>query len=137
VIALNSSMEAEGELYIDDGKSYAYEKGAFIHRRFLFSNGVLRSLLLPDDVAASRSLGAQRQAFESPCVVERVVVFGLPQEKLARSREAVVEGTGVRVETPCVVERVVVFGLPQEKLARSREEVVEGTGVRVEVRQWE
>ncbi|GJP38512.1 hypothetical protein CLOM_g1878 [Closterium sp. NIES-68] len=125
VIALNSTMGAEGELYIDDGKSYAYEKGAFIHRRFLFSNGVLRSLPHPDDVAASHSLGAQRQAFETPCVVERVVVFGLPADKLARSREAVVEGTGVRLEEevgpawlrPGVPSSVLVVRAPRVPIA--------------------
>ncbi|KAF3336798.1 putative glucan 1,3-alpha-glucosidase [Carex littledalei] len=41
VIALNSSKSAEGELYIDDGKSFEYEEGAFMHRQFVFSDNKL------------------------------------------------------------------------------------------------
>ncbi|GAB4855720.1 hypothetical protein Ancab_024364 [Ancistrocladus abbreviatus] len=40
VIALNSSQAAEGELYVDDGKSFEF---GTIHR-FIFSNGKLTSL---------------------------------------------------------------------------------------------
>nr|KYP47448.1 Neutral alpha-glucosidase AB [Cajanus cajan] len=43
VIALNSSQAAEGELYIDDGSSFNFLQGAYIHRRFIFSNGKLAS----------------------------------------------------------------------------------------------
>jgi alpha 1,3-glucosidase len=35
--------EAEGVIYLDDGLTFAYESGEFIHRRFTFKNGVLSS----------------------------------------------------------------------------------------------
>lgn len=42
---------AEGELYIDDGHTFNYEKKEFIHRRFSFVNNVLSSVwVAPDSV---------------------------------------------------------------------------------------
>ncbi|XP_078443144.1 glycosyl hydrolases family 31 protein [Wolffia australiana] len=70
VVALNSSMEAEGELYLDDGRSFDYTEGAFIHRRFVFSNQTLHS----SPVSVDRGV----KVFSSDCVVERVVILGLP-----------------------------------------------------------
>uniref|UniRef100_A0A8C7ZAV1 Glucosidase II alpha subunit b n=1 Tax=Oryzias sinensis TaxID=183150 RepID=A0A8C7ZAV1_9TELE len=42
--ALNARGVAEGELYIDDGHTFNYEKKEFIHRRLSFSNNVLSSV---------------------------------------------------------------------------------------------
>ncbi|XP_027151345.1 probable glucan 1,3-alpha-glucosidase [Coffea eugenioides] len=70
VIALNSSKEAEGELYIDDGKSFEFENGAYIHRRFKFSNGKLTS-----SNAAPSGAGGSR--FSTDCTVERIILLGL------------------------------------------------------------
>lgn len=69
MIALNSSQSAEGELYIDDGKTFKFAKGGFIHRRFIFSNGKLISSKATHD-------GNQ---FTTNSVVERVIILGLPQ----------------------------------------------------------
>ncbi|CBI17232.3 unnamed protein product, partial [Vitis vinifera] len=48
VIALNGSHAAEGELYIDDGKSFEFKQGAYIHRHFVFSDGKLTSSSLAE-----------------------------------------------------------------------------------------
>ncbi|GMI98099.1 glucosidase 2 alpha, PRIORITY IN SWEET LIFE 5, RADIAL SWELLING 3 [Hibiscus trionum] len=69
VIALNSSQEAEGELYLDDGKSFDFKHGAYIHRRFVFSNGHLTSSNM-----ASSTLGNSK--FSSDCVIERIILLG-------------------------------------------------------------
>ncbi|CAK9153423.1 unnamed protein product [Ilex paraguariensis] len=77
VIALNSSQAAEGELYVDDGKSFEFEQGAYIHRRFVFSNGKLTSSNLATS-ARGKSL------FSSGCTVERIILLGLsPGPKIA------------------------------------------------------
>ncbi|KAL6320512.1 hypothetical protein AAG906_007591 [Vitis piasezkii] len=68
VIALNSSHAAEGELYIDDGKSFEFKQGAYIHRHFVFSDGKLTSSSLVPN--ASKTL------FSSACVIERIIVLG-------------------------------------------------------------
>lgn len=70
VIALNSSQAAEGELYIDDGKSFEFKQGAFIHRRFTFSKGKLTS----SNAAPS---SAENDRFSSECTVERIILLGL------------------------------------------------------------
>ncbi|KAG8383903.1 hypothetical protein BUALT_Bualt04G0062500 [Buddleja alternifolia] len=77
VIALNSSKAAEGELYVDDGKSFEFQKGAYIHRRFTFSNGKLTSSnMAPATDAHNR--------YAPDCTVERIILLGLsPQPKNA------------------------------------------------------
>nr|GMD97935.1 probable glucan 1,3-alpha-glucosidase [Ipomoea batatas] len=69
VIALNSSQAAEGELYIDDGRSFDFKEGAYIHRRFIFSAGTLTSLNLTPSSGSKKYL--------SDCRVERIIVLGL------------------------------------------------------------
>ncbi|GKC55303.1 probable glucan 1,3-alpha-glucosidase [Tanacetum coccineum] len=69
VIAVDSSGAAEGELYIDDGKSYDFKQGAYIHRRFTFSDGKLTSV----NLATSASLGTK---FLSDCTIERIILLG-------------------------------------------------------------
>ncbi|KAK6128400.1 hypothetical protein DH2020_037876 [Rehmannia glutinosa] len=70
VIALNSSMAAEGELYVDDGKSFEFQQGAFIHRRFTFSNGKLTSSKMGTATGGNNK-------FASECTVERIILLGL------------------------------------------------------------
>jgi alpha 1,3-glucosidase len=43
VIALSKEGEASGQLYLDDGAGYGYEKGEFVWRDLSFKDGVLRS----------------------------------------------------------------------------------------------
>lgn len=69
VVALNSSQAAEGELYVDDGKSFEFKQGAYIHRRFVFSGGKLTSF----DAAAIASSSTK---FSSNCVIERIILLG-------------------------------------------------------------
>ncbi|XP_058070690.1 probable glucan 1,3-alpha-glucosidase [Magnolia sinica] len=80
VIALNSSQAAEGELYVDDGKSYDFEHGAYIHRRFLFSDGKLTS-------SSIGPANAGEKRFSSDCVIERIIILGL----LPRAKGALIE----------------------------------------------
>lgn len=35
VVALDESGKAEGDLYLDDGHSFAFTKGAYLHRRYV------------------------------------------------------------------------------------------------------
>ena len=87
MIALNSSQSAEGELYVDDGKSYEFQHDAYIHRRFIFSEGKLTSL----NLASSSSC---RQLFSSKCVVERIILLGLP----SRPKSALIEPSNKKTE---------------------------------------
>jgi alpha 1,3-glucosidase len=87
VIALNSSQAAEGELYVDDGKSLEFERGAYIHRRFVFSDGKLTSVNL-----ATTSPGKSRFSLES--VVERIVLLGYAPGP----KNALIEATNQKVD---------------------------------------
>ncbi|CAN8251731.1 unnamed protein product [Cochlearia groenlandica] len=66
VVALNSSQEAYGELYIDDGRSFEFRRGSYIHRRFVFSKGVL----------TSTNIAPPQASLSSPCLVDRIILLG-------------------------------------------------------------
>ncbi|XP_022843342.1 probable glucan 1,3-alpha-glucosidase [Olea europaea var. sylvestris] len=68
VIALNSS-QAAGWLYVDDGKSFEFLQGAYIHRHFAYSDGKLTSSNLA-------STGFRTEKFASECIVERIILLG-------------------------------------------------------------
>uniref|UniRef100_A0A4W6F6N1 Glucosidase II alpha subunit n=1 Tax=Lates calcarifer TaxID=8187 RepID=A0A4W6F6N1_LATCA len=64
-VALNPQRTAEGELYIDDGHTFNYEKKEFIHRRLSFANNVLSSVNLAPDAQ-----------FTTGSWIERIVILG-------------------------------------------------------------
>ncbi|KAK9291916.1 hypothetical protein L1049_019868 [Liquidambar formosana] len=87
VIAVNSSQAADGELYVDDGKSFEFEQGAYVHRRFVFSDGKLTSSnVVPNSPGKTR--------FSSVCVVERIILLGLS----TRPKSALIEPANQKVE---------------------------------------
>ena len=87
VIALNSSKAAEGELYVDDGNSFNFQQGAYIHRRFVFSDGKLISINM-----ASASRGNMK--FTSDAVIERIILLG----HASASKNALVEPSNYKVD---------------------------------------
>jgi len=91
VIALNHTLEAEGELYVDDGRSYDYKKGAYINRRFVFSNGRLTSVNLAPDKS-------DKKIFSSNCVIERIILLGLKSQISKGGKTALVEPSNQRVD---------------------------------------
>ncbi|XP_034453753.1 neutral alpha-glucosidase AB isoform X1 [Hippoglossus hippoglossus] len=64
-VALNPQRTAEGELYIDDGHTFNYEKKEFIHRRLSFVNNILSSVDLAPDAH-----------FTTLSWIERVIILG-------------------------------------------------------------
>jgi alpha 1,3-glucosidase len=88
VIALSKEGIATGELYVDDGESFDFQAGAYIHRSFTFSNGVL----------ASSNIGTKGKSTDKylktmkSVGVEKVIVIGAPAEWA--SRTSVVVGNG-------------------------------------------
>lgn len=73
VIALDLQGFATGSLYIDDGHSYNFQHGAFVHRTFNFQNGVLSSS------ATQSPLLPKNNGFQAKTTVERVVIYGYSQ----------------------------------------------------------
>ncbi|KHN31186.1 Neutral alpha-glucosidase AB [Glycine soja] len=87
VVALNSSQAAEGELYIDDGSSFNFLQGGYIHRRFIFSNGKLTSI---DLAPASGSKGR----YPSDAFIERIILLG----HAPSSKNALIEPSNQKVD---------------------------------------
>ncbi|KAL3844798.1 hypothetical protein ACJIZ3_002201 [Penstemon smallii] len=83
-----SFQRAEGELYIDDGKSFEFQKGGYIHRRFTFSNGKLTSSNMGPTTTAGDHM------FSSECTVERIILLGLSPEP----KNALVEPANHKVD---------------------------------------
>ncbi|KAJ1830532.1 hypothetical protein IWW55_001548 [Coemansia sp. RSA 2706] len=72
----NRAGAASGQLYVDDGESYAYHAGAFIERDLEYAGGRLVSR------ASTRTIASDAQAAFAESMaavrVERVVIVGLP-----------------------------------------------------------
>ncbi|XP_015240150.1 PREDICTED: neutral alpha-glucosidase AB isoform X3 [Cyprinodon variegatus] len=64
-VALDNRRTAEGELYIDDGHTFNFEKREFILRKFSFTNNVLSSVNLEPDAQ-----------FTTKSWVERIIILG-------------------------------------------------------------
>ena len=77
IISLSKSGQANGELYVDDGETFDYQQGAYIHRSFEFVNGVLKS----EDISAAKGkLTDKYLKTMKDVIVEKVVVVGAPKE---------------------------------------------------------
>jgi len=75
VVALDGAGRAAGELYDDDGRSFAFRRGVCLHRAFAIADGVLSSRAAPGG-ACSMASGA---------TVERLVVLGLRADRGGRA----------------------------------------------------
>ena len=97
VITLGSNGEAEGDLYVDDGESYDYEDGAYIHRHFSFSSGVLKSTDLSAETVLSKPSKKRKEYLKAMTAVrvEKIVIVGAPKEWKGRS-EVTVEEEGAK-----------------------------------------
>ena len=104
VVVLDPSspqISAEGSLYYDDGESYAYEKGARVHRRFTFADNALESIDIDGAPTAKDSTfeKTKEQYLKSieGLAVEKIVIVCAPKgwkakEKVSVSLEGVAGG---------------------------------------------
>lgn len=87
VVVLDKTGEADGTLYVDDGETYDYEHGAYIHRRFNFKDSTLSS----EDLAATGPKTAAYLKTMADVRVERVVVVDPSKELQEKSSVTVIE----------------------------------------------
>lgn len=97
VVTLGSSGEAEGDLYVDDGESYDYDDGAYIHRHFSLSSSALKSSDLSADTHISKPSKKRKEYLKAMTAVrvEKIVIVGAPKEWKGRS-EVKVEEEGAK-----------------------------------------
>ncbi|KAF2113743.1 glycosyl hydrolases family 31-domain-containing protein [Lophiotrema nucula] len=79
VVVLGKDGNAEGTLYIDDGETFDYQVGAFIHRKFAFSGA--RSILTSTNLFADKLTVKAENYLKSMAKVrvEKVIVVNAPK----------------------------------------------------------
>jgi alpha 1,3-glucosidase len=93
VVVLDKDGNAQGSLYIDDGETFDYQQGAYIHRKFIFDKPTkaLTSINIggsgPKSVAYLKTMAKVR--------VEKVIVVGAPVEWRGKT-EVVVSEEGAK-----------------------------------------
>ncbi|OZJ06992.1 hypothetical protein BZG36_00191 [Bifiguratus adelaidae] len=90
IVALDEEGNAEGELYLDDGETFDYEKGAYIHHRFTFKNNRLTTQLLNTEPIAEDYASVMHKVR-----IERVVILGSKQDNGKLSKVVVHDPKGV------------------------------------------
>jgi alpha 1,3-glucosidase len=95
VISLSKSGEAKGQLYVDDGETFDYQQGAYIHREFVFKDGVLESRDLSE---AKGKLTDKYLNIMKGVLVEKVVVAGAPKDWEGKTSVNVGKGGEARLE---------------------------------------
>lgn len=93
VVAIGNSGDAEGTLYLDDGESFDYQDGAFIHRRFAFDGAT--GALASEDLTPSTSLASKKARDYAKSMgtvrVEKIIVVGAPESWKEKSEVEVSE----------------------------------------------
>jgi mannosyl-oligosaccharide alpha-1,3-glucosidase len=75
---LSREGKAEGTLYLDDGETFEYQQGAYIHRQFAFD--ARTGLLTSADLGTSGPKTAGYLKSMEKVRVERIVVVGAPDK---------------------------------------------------------
>ena len=101
VVAVGKDGDAQGTLYLDDGESFDFQQGAFIHRRFSFDGkaGSLASEDLADAGAASSKAAKEYLKSMENVRVERVVVVGAPASWEGKTEVVVSEEIGGKAKS--------------------------------------
>ncbi len=86
VVVLGKDGSAEGSLYVDDGETFEFQSGAYIHRHFTFSGSSLTS----EDVGPKGSRTAAYLKAMANVRVERILVVNAPKEWESKSEVLVV-----------------------------------------------
>jgi alpha 1,3-glucosidase len=91
VVALNKENSANGTLYLDDGETFDYEQGAFIHRRFAFDGK--RNILTSTNLAEGRATAKLDKYLQSMAKVriEKVIIVGAPKAWKGKTEVTVME----------------------------------------------
>ncbi|KAF2841231.1 glycoside hydrolase family 31 protein [Patellaria atrata CBS 101060] len=89
LIVLDKAGNAEGSLYVDDGETFDYQQGAYIHRKFSFNQetGILSS----EDISTKGSKTAAYLKAMAKVRVERVIIVGAPNSWKSKTQVSIAE----------------------------------------------
>ncbi|KAK5084362.1 glucosidase II [Lithohypha guttulata] len=86
VVVLGRDGRADGELYIDDGETYDFEHGGYIHRNFTFGNGSLKSQDVSSSVSTkdTKKKAVYLKTMDN-VLVERIIIVNAPKSLEGKS----------------------------------------------------
>jgi mannosyl-oligosaccharide alpha-1,3-glucosidase len=87
VVVLDKVGSAEGTLYVDDGETFDFQNGAYIHRKFSFSG----STLISENLGTKGSKTAEYLKTMAKVRVEKVIIVGAPDTWKEKADVLVVE----------------------------------------------
>lgn len=89
VVVLDDAGDAEGELYVDDGETFDYQQGAFIHRSFRYVPELQR-LQSIDIAKPGPKTGMYKYSMEK-VTIERVIIVNPPKTWAKKTVVQVIE----------------------------------------------
>ncbi|KAI0596727.1 alpha glucosidase-like protein [Biscogniauxia sp. FL1348] len=92
VVVLSKNGKAEGELYVDDGETFDYEKGQYIHRTFKFDGLALTSTDAEGRDTKSIEEGEWLKRMND-VAVDKIIIVGAPSS-WANKKEVQLETEG-------------------------------------------
>nr|CAI26256.1 glucosidase II, alpha subunit precursor [Trypanosoma brucei brucei] len=95
-VALNDKGNSAGELFIDDGESFNYESGAYIHRLLSFTDGRLVNTVHPNSTANAMFTAKNR--------VERIIILGYEGKPKVAMIEVPTQSVIMGREVDCEIE---------------------------------
>ncbi|OLN93241.1 Glucosidase 2 subunit alpha 2 [Colletotrichum chlorophyti] len=75
VVSISKDGKAEGELYVDDGDSFDYEKGQYIYRRFYLADDTLSSSDADDRDMKSFRAGSWLESMKE-VLIDKIILVG-------------------------------------------------------------
>lgn len=88
VIPLSRVGDAAGVLYVDDGESFDYQNGSFLHKSFIYQANKLISKVINAEPAKAK---AYLKSI-AHIVIERVIVIGVPEGAVKQKKAKVTVG---------------------------------------------
>ncbi|KAI9682469.1 MAG: hypothetical protein M1829_000261 [Trizodia sp. TS-e1964] len=90
VVVLGQSGDAEGSIYLDDGETFDYQFGAYIHRRFKYAKD--SSVLTSEDILTKGTKTAAFLKRIKKVRVEKIIIVGAPHPWVNKGKVVVTEG---------------------------------------------
>lgn len=75
IVALDTKQTSVGDIYVDDGHSFAFQRGQYVYKKFEFKNQILSSRA--GEIPGQAGLPLQDLTYSPENEIERIVIVGL------------------------------------------------------------